>query len=243
MIIIVPTRSRPQNVAPVVEAFRETDAFEDGAELYFVADRDDPAFGGYQEAAVALTGNVRRSVTLLDASSWEPLVPKLNKAAHYLYITRHSEHIGFMGDDHRPRTRGWVKTYRDELERMGTGVVSCPDGYRPDDLPTHWVMTADIVRELGGRMVPAPVEHLYCDDAVRDLAKAAECYSFRADVLVDHLNPFAGGRAEMDDQYARVNGSQQYRKDRAGYRTWKRSGGLDADAQVVRDLRAQKGTS
>lgn len=241
MIIIVPTRSRPHNVGPMVEAFRASGAFDDGAELCFVVDRDDPDFGAYLTALEAVVGNERRDVTWLDASHHEQLVPKLNKAAHYLCITREPALIGFMGDDHRPRTRGWVKTYRDELELLGTGIVSCPDGHRPDDLPTHWVMTSDIVRALGA-MVPAPVEHLYCDDAIRELGRAAGCYVFRADLLVDHLNPYAGERAPLDEQYERVNSSDQYRKDRPSYRTWKRSGGLTVAAQTVRDLRTRKGT-
>lgn len=247
MIIIVPTRSRPANVAPLVESFRETGAFDDGVELYFVADRDDPEFDAYAAAVddasrLQRLVDARRVITLLDASYWQPLVPKLNRAADYLCVTRKPDHIGFMGDDHRPRSAGWAKAYRDELVSAGTGIVSCPDGYRPDDLPTHWVMTADIVRALGGRMVPAPVEHLYCDDAIRELGKAAGCYRWRADILVDHLNPYAAQRAPMDEQYERVNSSAQYRTDRPRYRTWRRDGGLAADAHIVRELRAQKGT-
>lgn len=223
-----------------MNSFIETGAFEDGAELYFVADRDDLAFDHYADAvedASRHAGNARRVITLLDASQWEPLVPKLNRAADYLRVTRSPRHIGFMGDDHRPRTPGWAKAYREDLEALGTGVVSCPDGHRLDDLPTHWVMTADIVHALGGRMVPAPVEHLYCDDAVRLLATSADCYRWRDDLLIDHLNPFAGQRAPMDEQYERVNSSAQYRRDRAGYRTWKRHGGLHADVAAVRALR------
>lgn len=244
MIIIVPTRSRPQNVLPMVVAFDDTGAFGDGVELYFVADRDDPNFDAYAVAvhdASLITGNERRVVTLLDATHHEQLVPKLNKAAHYLCVTRQPRHIGFMGDDHRPRTQGWARMYREALDELGTGIVSCPDGYRPDDLPTQWTMTADIVGALDGRMVPAPVEHLYCDDAIRDLGKAADCYRYLSDCLIEHVHPVAGKTA-TDEQYDRVNGRDQYRRDRPGYRTWKRDGGLAWDAQTVVNLRTRKGT-
>lgn len=240
MIVIVPTRTRPHNVAPLVAAFRETGAFEDGVEVVFVLDADDPDFGAYaaQLALVEAGPNPgRQSVSWIAAGTWEPLVPKLNKAANYLRVTQHPYALGFMGDDHRPRSAGWAKAYRDELVSAGTGVVSCPDGYRPDDLPTHWLMTADIVQALGGRMVPAPVDHLYCDDAVRELAKAADVWHWRADLLVDHLNPYAGARAPMDEQYQRVNGHEQYQHDRAAYRKWRRHGGLTTDAAAVRALK------
>lgn len=240
MIVIVPTRSRPQNVAPLVQSWHETHAFDDGAELCFVVDNDDPAFGDYFAALGAVAGNEGYGVMHLNASHYEPLVPKLNKAAHYLRVTRQPELLGFMGDDHRPRTPGWVRRYREALAEIGTGIVSCPDGYRPDDLPTHWVMTSDIVKALGV-MVPAPVEHLYCDDAMRALGQAAECYRHLDGVVIEHLHPVAG-KALDDEQYARVNSREQYRRDRPSYRTWKRNGGLAAAAQTVRALRAEKGT-
>jgi len=242
MIVIVPTRTRPHNVAPLVTAFRETGSFEDGVELVFVIDNDDPDLGAYAAQLALVEAGAspgRQPISWIAASAWEPLVPKLNKAANYLRVTQQPYALGFMGDDHRPRSAGWAKAYREELEMLGTGIVSCPDGYRPDDLPTHWLMTADIVEALGGRMVPPPVHHLYCDDAIRLLAKEAGCWRWRADLLVDHLNPYAGARAPMDEQYERVNGSEQYRHDRAAYRTWRRHGGLALDVATVRMLREE----
>lgn len=241
--MIVPTRSRPHNVAPLVQAWRDTRAFEDGAELVFVIDEDDPALAEYAAALVGVEAGPspgQQPVSWIAAARHEQLVPKLNKAAHYLRVTQDPYALGFMGDDHRPRSAGWVAAYRHELELMVTGIVSCHDGHRPDDLPTQWAMTADIVRALG-RMVPAPVEHLYCDDAIRDLGKAAGCYTFRLDLVIDHFNPYAGQRAPMDAQYERVNSGEQYRRDRPQYRTWRRNGGLAADAHTVESLRTLKG--
>lgn len=239
LIVIVPTRSRPHNVMPLVDAFRDTRAFDDGAELVFVYDKDDPALDDYMLAVadVATRHGHRAPVMWLDASRHEQLVPKLNKAAFYLQITRQPFALGFMGDDHRPQTVGWVKAYLDELRRLGTGVVSCPDGYRTDDLPTQWAMTADIVEHLQC-MVPAPVEHLYCDDAIRAVATQAGCYSYLPDLLIEHLHPVAE-KAPADEQYDRVNGRDQYRKDRPIYRAWKRDGGLAFAVSVVRMLREE----
>lgn len=243
LIMIVPTRSRPHNVAPLVEACRATGAFDDGAEVVFVVDRDDPALSGYMGAFASVDAGAspgRQAVSWLCAEKWQQLVPKLDKAADYLLVTQRPYALGFMGDDHRPRTRGWVKRYLDELDDLGTGIVSCSDGYRADDLPTQWAMTADIVDALG-RMVPAPVEHLYCDDSIRELGRMADCYRFLADVVIDHHNPFAGERAPMDEQYERVNSSKQYSRDRPSYRTWKRHGGLAGDAAIITNLRTTKG--
>lgn len=226
--MIVPTRSRPEAVARVVEAWEATGAFDDGAELLFAFDADDPECSEYVNA-INHTG-VRREVLPV----WFPLVIKLNRVAREAASGKGRPFaIGFAGDDHLPRTTGWVGRYLGALYSAGTGVVSCADGYRDDTLPTQWAMTSDIVRSLG-RMVPAPVDHLYCDDAVRALAVAADCYTYLADVLIEHMHPVAG-KAPSDEQYDRVNSRQQYRHDRAAYHLW-RDTELAQQAGKIRDL-------
>ncbi len=239
MLIIVPTRSRPENVAKVVDAWQETSAFDDGAELCFAYDRDDPKRGLYDLATTAVDEKRIHSSTILE---WSPMVHKLDTVTRWMLM--HDPDlfaIGFAGDDHLPRTRGWAGRYRDALAEMGTGIVSCADGYRTDQLPTQWAMTSDIVRALG-RMVPAPVEHLYCDDAIRDLGRAAGCYRYLDDVLIEHMHPLAK-RGQWDEQYRRVNRPEQFQRDSSIYGLWKsldwdERTGLDRQAEKVRELMA-----
>ena len=228
LIIIVPTRGRPDNVSKVIRAWEETGAPEDGAELHFAYDDDDPAREEYDDAI----GQSEGWVSAVILPRWTPMVQKLNKAASWL---TGAFALGFAGDDHLPRTAGWVARYLAELKRMGTGVVSCPDGYRQDQLPTQWAMTTDIVRALG-RMVPAPVNHLFCDNAVRELAKGAGRYSYLDNVLIEHMHPLAG-KGGWDPQYKRVNARGQWRDDQAAYEKWLADpAGLGADVMKVRAL-------
>lgn len=235
LIVVVPSRTRPHAVTRVAEAWRDTDAWADGAELLFAIDRDDPAFEEYVAAVQLAARHYQEPVNVHVSASWLPMVHKLNGVAHALAAGEYAYAIGFAGDDHRPRTPGWVRRYLVTLRGLGSGVVSCPDGYRPDDLPTQWAMTADIVRTLG-RMVPAGVDHLYCDDAVRELAKGADAYAYLDDVLIEHLHPVAGHPG--DEQHARVNSGRQYRTDRAAYRAWQDTQRA-ADTELVRALRGE----
>lgn len=238
MLIIVPTRSRPENVAKVVQAWEDTGAFDDGAELLFAWDADDPR-GAEYGLEIREAGLDAHSACI---SEWHPMVHKLNYVASGETEYDSPFAIGFAGDDHLPRTRGWVGRYISALTEMGTGIVSCTDGYRTDQLPTQWAMTTDIVRALG-RMVPAPVEHLYCDDAIRDLGQAAGCYRYLDDVLIEHMHPLAK-KAATDEQYARVNSGPQFIRDRAAYRGWVNADGIPVSddlathAEKVRDLMA-----
>jgi hypothetical protein len=243
LVVVVPTRSRPFHVKRVVEAWRSTDAFADGAELHFAIDGDDPAYDAYVEQLDAVrdwSPAARREVTWSMRAAWAPLVPKLNAAAVSLLAPFPAPYaLGFAGDDHLPRTRGWVRRYLDAL-RAGAGIVYCDDGYQHDNIPTQWAMRADYVRVLG-RMVPAPVAHLYCDNAMKDLGEATGSLAYLPDVMIEHMHPVARDaagqpKAPTDEQYDRVNSRSQYAEDHVAYRQWRRRG-LAGDASLINDLR------
>jgi hypothetical protein len=238
LLMIVPTRSRPQNVEPVVTAWLDTGGFL-AADLQFAVDVDDPTFDAYQDAMQQQAARVAHfggRILMHSRPTHAPLVPKLNDVAtlHAQYFPEHRL-IGFAGDDHLPRTPGWAERFVELFDRHGRLAVAYPDdGYQHEKLASSWVMAADVVRALG-RMVPAPVDHLYCDNAVMDVAQEAGGLAYVYDVLVEHMHPVAG-KTQTDEQYERVNGRDQYRRDRPAYKRWKRAGGLAADADIVRGV-------
>lgn len=231
LVVIVPSRGRPESVGRLVGAWHATDAYADGAELMLAIDNDDPTRDRYLDAACS--GNVSVRVS----PRWQPMVHKLNTAA-----AARAGHpgggpfaVGFAGDDHVPLTPGWARRYLDELHKLGTGVVYGNDLIQGANLPTQWAMTSDIVRALG-RMVPADVEHLYCDNAIADLARAAGCLRYLDDVIVQHRHPVAG-TAPWDAQYQRVNSADQYAADRVAYERWRER--MATDVATVTALRAE----
>lgn len=233
LLIVVPTRGRPHAINRVVEAWNATGGWED-AELRFVVDEDDPTLDQYREAfkdAPLPDPSQRGPVHLVVADRWRPLVPKLNLAA----ATWAPEYfaVGFAGDDHLPRTPGWARRYIEVLRARGTGIVYGNDLIQGPRLPTQWAMTSNIIHTLG-RMVPADVEHLYCDNAVLALGQTAGCITYLPNVLVEHTHPLAG-TAPDDDGYARVNAPGQYTADRERFHQWADTQ-LEADAAAIRAL-------
>jgi Glycosyltransferases involved in cell wall biogenesis len=120
LAVIVPTRGRPESLPRIVDAWTATGAWTD-AWLIVVVDADDPELDRYKEIELSARTN-RGPVTLAVADEWRPMVPKLNIAATR-WITEVFA-MGFMGDDHLPRTHGWAKAMIDTLREMGTGVVT-----------------------------------------------------------------------------------------------------------------------
>lgn len=227
LAIIVPTRGRPANIERVISAWDFTNAW-DHADLVLVADADDPEIQGYRD----LIDPEACPVRLLETPQWTPMVHKLDLAAREMAELYWA--VGFAGDDHLPQTIGWAARYLTVLRELGTGMVYGDDGYQGAKLATEWAMTSDVVRALG-RMVPAPVEHMFCDNAVLELFTVAGAARHLPEVRIEHRHPYAG-KASSDAQYERVNSRDQMGRDRRTFRKWQ-AATLATQAATVRALR------
>ena len=177
LIVIVPSRGRPDNIARLREAWADLTTL--AARLLVAVDDDDPELPGYLEQGDGWTivgPRLRLGPTL------NSLAPTMTKRAPY---------IGFLGDDHLPRTTGWDLEVTAALATLGTGFVYGNDLVRGADLPTAFFMTSNIVDKLG-YIFPPGLVHMYLDDAVRELGTAANCLTYLPDVIIEHLHPVAG---------------------------------------------------
>ena len=221
LVIIVPTRGRPAAAAALAQAFKKTCTAD--THLLFAVDDDDPELAEYRRVQPPhTTSNPEHS-----------MVACLNRAARDV-LAYPPFAIGFMGDDHCPRTAGWDAAYLEALRDLGTGIVYGNDLLQGANLPTQVAMTADIVRALGW-MAPPALRHLYVDNFWRDLGNTAGCLRYLPDVVVEHRHPVAG-KAQWDAGYARVNDGAVYAHDEAAYLEFAGRGGLEAATAAVRAL-------
>lgn len=229
LVVIVPSRGRPHSVAGLVAAFADT--VRGDTRLRIAVDFDDPDLGRYRDA-VALAADPRVTVTRVVGGY---MSSALNEAATAAVGDPDVDAVGFMGDDHRPRTVGWDTTYLSEIEGMGgVGIVYGDDGLQREALPTQCAMSANIVRALGW-MCPPVLRHLWIDNFWLDLGRAAGCLRYLPDVVVEHMHPY-NGKAEMDDGYVRVNSNEMIDADRSSYAQYV-DACMDRDVAKVRALR------
>lgn len=226
MVMLVPSRGRPESVARMAEAWGAAGGIG-RTELMWILDDDDPAADQYN---MALAQYPWMKVSWL--KTWVPMVPKLDTAA-MLAAERFSV-VGFMGDDHLPRSPGWDGALFGYATARKTSILYGQDGYQNRRIPTWWVMTSNIIKALG-RMVPAPVQHLYCDNAVKELGQRSQALDYLPYVMIEHMHPVAG-KAEWDDGYTRVNRSEQYDRDRVAFEGWLQDG-AQRDATLIAQLR------
>lgn len=208
LVVIVPSRGRPEQAAELAQAFAVTCTANTG--LVFAVDDDDPRADGYWDV-------VQRQLASVIRSNHANMVDALNRrATGYASLGEDAPSaIGFMGDDHRPRTPGWDQAYLDALRDLGTGIVYGNDLLQGERLPTQCAMTSDIIRALG-YMSPPTLKHMYVDNFWLGLGRMAGCIQYLPDVVVEHMHPYAG-KAEMDAGYTRVNDRTVYAADEAAY--------------------------
>lgn len=236
LTVIVPSRGRPGSVARQLAAWTHTRAFEHARLLYAVSlDEIDVYRHTVLAALQELVDEEQHPPMAGVVSTGSTLVRALNSTA--LLLTGQmidqwagSRHIGFMGDDHLPRTAGWAGRYVSELDALvaerGVGMVYGDDGLRGERLCTEWAVSASWVTALG-RMVPALVTHMFCDNAMLDLGRAAQCVRYLGSgsdpVRIEHMHPLAKGadgqpKSQMDDTYRASQGT--FEDDRRIYIRW-----------------------
>lgn len=224
LVVIVPSRGRPEAATTLARVFADTCTAD--TRLLFAVDEDDPSDYGPLIAGDKVHVQVGDNATMVEA---------LNRAATGLAVDVDPPFaIGFMGDDHCPRTYGWDNAYLEALRELGTGIVYGNDLLQGHRLPTQCAMTSDIVRALG-YMGPPELRHMYVDNFWRDLGNAADCLRYLPDVTVEHRHPVAG-KAQMDEGYLRVNAPAVYEADEAAYAEYTRTR-FAGDVAKVQTLR------
>jgi hypothetical protein len=225
-LMIVPTRGRPHSVAPLVKAWRGTGS---QACLLLALDEDDPTLEDYERELFDIhTGHDR---------IYSVVGPRLRMVGTLnLHATTRTDKfaaIGFMGDDHRPRTAGWDQRFATCLS-AGAGIVYGNDLLVGEKFPTAVMMTSDIIQTLG-YMAPPAFVHLCVDLVWKDWGGRLGRITYLDDVVIEHVHP-AVGKATLDAGYKESNSREMVARDSATYYNYRDNGGLEADLAKLKEL-------
>jgi len=196
LLVVVPTRERPHKITELIEAWRATTS--GNSELLICLDDDD-----------AENYTIPDDVSLMTHARMR-LGPWLNYATTSYKSENPIKYIGFMGDDHRPRTKNWDQLIIEPLESR-LGVSYGNDLLQGEALATAAFMNKEIVDKLGYFCTPGCI-HLYLDNFWMTLGNGLQSLHYRPDVIIEHEH-FSIGKSEKDALYEEVNSSEMYRHD------------------------------
>lgn len=227
MLYIVPSRRRPGNVRELLDAWEQTRTY---AELWVCVDSDDPELAGYKEIEFPQWARLRVAPRMR-------LGPCLNKYAveHVVGLQPHwtgREVVGFMGDDHRPRTKRWDEIFGDIAVQTGPSIMYGNDLLQGPNLPTAVAMTSDIVEALG-YFCPPPLVHMALDNAWKAWGEAIGRLRYVPEVIIEHMHPVAK-KSQQDPTYEDVWPYMGPDLERWG--VYQLSGELEADVDRLKAL-------
>lgn len=217
LVTLVPTRNRVKNALELLDVFYKTST-EDSSGLIFVVGTEDPEFNRYVK-------KIPENHLMIFPE--RGLVKALNYAAPYYW--NEYEAIGFMGDDHRPRTPGWDSEYLRALRSLRSGYVYGNDLLMGERIPTQVAISSSIVKALGF-FGPPGFWHLCVDLTWKDMGEALGRIKYLPNVIIEHMHP-AAQKAEEDSGYKHVNSLMTVRHDEQEYLRWKKE---DFPRQVAR---------
>jgi len=218
LTIYVPTKGRPENALRLQDAFYKTVRLT--SRILFIKSDNDQALDQY-------TG-LQESITV---SPTKPgFVDPLNLG--YLQDRREvfSYALGFMGDDHLPRTDGWDERFVTTLLEMKSGLVYGNDLFQGRAIPTQIAMTSNIPLTLGFMTLPE-LKHLYADNFWLDFGQAIGKIKYLPDVIIEHLHPCVG-KAKSDAGYEFSGAFTLDMEDKATYQHYLQEQ-LSMDAKTV----------
>ncbi len=223
LVVIVPSRGRPGNVAALAEDFAATAGFE--ARMVVAVDDDDPRLPEYERMPIWELPQFH-----LRVGRRLRLGGTLNEVAAE-YVGWYDV-IGFMGDDHRPRTEGWALEVLTEQRWPNSSIVYGDDKLQGERLPTAVFMHTWVIRALGWMALPG-LTHLYVDNVWLELGRAAGILRYLPNVVIEHMHP-AAGKAPRDAGYDEANAPAVDAADRAVFEHW-RDEQLAADVERLRE--------
>ena len=219
LLVIVPSRGRPQNVARLLDAVHATAKMR--TRVHAAVDDDDPELGRYRYVMkqAGAEGDVLTVGPRKGLCAWTNEIAAL-QAERYPFLAS-------FGDDHVPYTPGWDRALiRGIVDQGGTGFTYPWDGTR-EDIPEAVVLSSDIVQALGWMCEPS-LSHWYVDNVWADLGRGAGCIRHLRAVKVEH--------AWKGDQTSRES-SESLTADRDAYYAWRRSERMQQDIDTVISLR------
>jgi hypothetical protein len=218
LLVIVPSRGRPQNVRRLLDAVHSTARLE--THVHVAVDHDDPELSGYRAVIEDTAGE-----DTLEVGPRKGLCAWTNEVA--LRWASEYRFLASLGDDMVPRTPGWDRALCTAIEDMGgTGLAYPWDGTR-EDVPEAVVMSSDIVAALGWMCLPG-LEHWYCDDTWAVLGRGAGCIRHLRAVAVDHVRGTTDATA--------IGNGKSLDADRETFWAWRRGQAAD-DIRTVTGLR------
>ena len=199
--IIIPSRQRPHKIQELHDLWFKTTNYLIVTDCIIVLDDDN-------EKTYPRLPNFK--YIIVPKSNIKGANYPLNYAAKMLY--EQYEYIGFIGDDHRPKTKDWNIIMYNKLKESGSfSMVYGNDLLQGRNLTTQVIMDSLYIKHMG-YMSPPQFRHLYIDNFWMEIGKALNNIHYLEGVVIEHLH-YINNKAPVDELYRDVNSHETNHSD------------------------------
>ena len=219
-LALLPSRGRPDAAKELADNFAETALI---TKLIYAVDEDDPTLDRYKE----LLGEEMVAVT--PSAGVRGVVYPLN-----YWVRKYKDdydYFAFMGDDHRPRTKGWDIVFAKVID-MGADIVYGDDLFQGKNLCTAGMISSRIIKAFNG-MAPDVLQHLYIDNFWMQVGYDLKTLYYCPEVIIEHLH-YINGKAEKDELYTVINSEERYQIDGQKFKAYVES---DEYKKIIESLK------
>ena len=217
LAVIVPTRERSHKIDELIPQFAKTR--EGDTDLVICLDGDDAI--NYADVMEKFDYDwVRFQV----GKGRKKLNAWLNEQAPI--EAEKYKYVGFMGDDHRPRTNGWDVKLTEVLEPHKYGVSYGNDLLQGMNLATACIQTSTIIQKLGFFSPPRQI-HLFLDNYWMALGIKTNL-EYLDNVVIEHMH-FINNKSQEDRLYREVNSPDITNHDKVQWEEYLLSGEFQSD--------------
>ena len=215
---IVPTR-RPHNIAKLLECADETITRH---VTWFVGiDPDDgqdyPEHRDVRYVTLPAEGRLAALTNFMAEQVWDdfPILAQFD-------------------DDQWPRTKTWDGHVMAAMAGLNDrGLVYANDGWMGERTPVCPFWPSAWAKALGWLYHP-DLWHLFADNTLHELAKAAGRVRYLPHVLIEHMHPIVQ-KSQMDPLYERNNGGETWGHDEAVFKAYVASEEFRADVAALKE--------
>lgn len=199
--IIIPTRDRPHKINKMNQFWLDLTDPDIETDCIIVLDEDNedkyPRIPNFIYEVIPSTG--MRGMTY-----------PLNVAAKKYY--QQYEYVGFWGDDHCPKTKGWNREMYNTLEKNKPfSMVYANDLLQCERLPTEIIMDSKFIQHLGD-MVDPKLQHMYVDNYWLCIGRSIQNIHYLKDVIIEHEH-YSANKSVNDDMYKTVDKMTSHDKE------------------------------
>ena len=197
-LVIIGTRSRPDNAIRAFQALKET-SIESDFLIVINEDQQDlyPEINGVQREVAPTSFGANEKGNYVVPKYWD------------LYST-----ITGIDDDCLVQTLGWDAIITAPIKERGYGISYGNDGMQGSNLPTKVTISTNIVKALGF-FSPRQFKHSFCDNFWKVLGESLGALDYFEDVNMEHLH-WINGKAPKDETY-NLNTKELFAKDQEAY--------------------------